>query len=267
MMPDPDSMTGSVSIAHDLREALGSASLDIAYQLQWELPPGSPDPFAAKPVTVEALCRWHHPVLGPIPPDTFIRVAESVGFLDELDLYVLARAAAQVNAWRTQGFDIGLAVNSSPTPFTFEYAERMVDTLRDSGLDPTALTVEITETAPPQLRPEMRSAIDALREVGVAISVDDFDGAITTITMLETLPLDEIKIDRALTRRADPLADELIADLVRTSSEHGWRTVAEGIETTGDLERAWKRHCDRGQGYLWGQPVSAEELTLVLSNR
>ncbi|MFE7843667.1 EAL domain-containing protein [Microbacterium sp. NPDC057407] len=259
-------MTGSVSIAHDLREALGSASLDIAYQLQWELAPGAPDPFSSTPVTVEALCRWNHPVLGPIPPDTFIPVAEKTGFLAELDLYVLGKAATQVKEWRDLGFDLGLAANSSPSPFTMEYAERIVETLRLSGLAPSALTIEITETAPPQLRPEMRSAIEALREVGIAISVDDFNGTITTIPMLETLPLDEIKIDRALTRRSDETADELIAALIRTSSEHGWRTVAEGIETVDDLERAWKRHCDRGQGYLWGQPTSAEELTRVLSN-
>jgi EAL domain-containing protein (putative c-di-GMP-specific phosphodiesterase class I) len=266
-MPDAETMSGSVSMARDLRAALDSSSLDIAYQLQWDLAPSSADPASVRPVTVEALCRWRHPVLGDVPPDTFIPVAEDHGFLDELDLHILGRAAGQVRAWRAEGYDLGLAANSSPTRFTLDYAERIVDVVRASGLEPEAVTIEITETPPPQLRPEMRSAIEALHSAGVAISVDDFDGALTTITLLESLPVDEVKIDRRLIQRADPEVDRLIAELIDTGSRHGWRTVAEGIETAVDLERARQRHCDRGQGYLWGQPVPAGELTLVLAGR
>lgn len=265
MILDAECMSGSVSIAHDLRDALDSASLDVAYQLQWDL--ASPDPSSPNPVTVEALCRWHHPVLGDLAPDSFIPVAEQGGFLDELDLYVLGRAAVQVREWRSQGFDLGLAANSSPTPFTLDYADRIIDTLRGSGLEPAAVTIEITETPPPQLRPDMRAAIEALHRVGAAISVDDFDGSVTTISMLESLPVDEIKLDRALTQSSDPAADRLIAELVETGSRHGWRTVAEGIETAGDLERSRRRRCDRGQGYLWGVPVAPDELSLVLADR
>lgn len=264
-MVDSESMSHSVSMAQDLRDALDSSSLDIAYQLQWDLAPAAVDLSAVRPVTVEALCRWRHPLLGDVSPEVFIPVAEKSGFLDELDLHVLGRAAAQVRDWRAQGFDLGLSANSSPTRFTLDYAERIIDTLRGSGLDPTAVTIEITETPVPQLRPDMRSAIEALHGVGVAISVDDFDGSLTTITLLETLPVDEIKIDRALIQRADPEVDRLIADLVDTGSRYGWRTVAEGIETAGDLERSRQRHCDRGQGYLWGQPAAAGELSLVLA--
>lgn len=258
-------MLDSVSITRDLRDALDSASLDIAYQLQWDLAPASADASAVRPVTVEALCRWRHPEFGDIAPDTFIPLAEASGFLDELDLHILGRAATQVRQWRGQGFDLGLAANSSPTRFTLAYAERIIETLSRSGLDPSAVTIEITETPPPQLRPDMRSAIEALHGAGVAISVDDFDGSFTTIALLESLPVDEVKIDRALIQRSDPQVDRLIADLIDTGSRYGWRTVAEGIETTLDLDRARQRHCDRGQGYLWGQPVGASELSLAIA--
>jgi EAL domain-containing protein (putative c-di-GMP-specific phosphodiesterase class I) len=102
----------------------------------------------------------------------------------------------------------------------------------------------------------MLSAIESLRAAGVTISVDDFAAGDTTVAMLEMLPIDEVKIDRSLTQRTDADADDTVAAVVETSADHGWRVVAEGIETVTDLERAVSRGCGRGQGFLWGTPLS-----------
>lgn len=256
-------MHDSVTLTRDLRSALSASELTIAYQMQYELGDHARE-GNIRPVTVEALCRWRHPALGVVPPDMFIPLAEDAGFLDELDIHILGRAAVQVADWRASGFDLGLAANASPSRFSLAYAESVVETLERTRLDPTVLTIEVTETPAPQLRPEMRSAMELLRSIGVAISVDDFDGDATTLAMLDTLPIDEVKIDRSLTQRSDSQADDVIAEVIDISSARGWRTVAEGIETAEDLERSLRRSCQRGQGFLWGRPTPADQLERLL---
>ncbi|GAA1853974.1 EAL domain-containing protein [Microbacterium koreense] len=250
-------MHDSASLTRDLRAALERNELSVAYQLQWQLEPDASSPTHLKPVTVEALSRWTHPRLGVIPPDMFIPLAEQDGCLDELDLEVLRRAATQVAHWRSLGAKIGLSTNASPSRFAEGYARRIVEAIDHAGLDPAVVTIEVTETPAPQLTPGMRSAIDILHHVGASVSVDDYDGAATTVPMLESLPIDEVKIDRSLVQRADADADRAIADVVNAAEARGWCTVAEGIETVQDLDRARRRGCQRGQGYLWGAPASA----------
>ena len=251
-------MHDSATLTRDLRAALERNELSIAYQLQWQLEPDASRPTELRPVMVEALSRWTHSRLGTIPPDMFIPLAEQDGCLDEIDLDLLRRAAAQVARWRSSGAEIGLSANASPARFVEGYARRMVEAIRHAGLDPAVVTIEVTETPAPQLNPGMRSAIDVLHRAGASVSVDDFDGATTTVSLLESLPIDEVKIDRSLVQRSDADADRAIADVVEAAEARGWCTVAEGIETIADLDRARRRGCQRGQGYLWGRPASAD---------
>ncbi|GAA1936160.1 hypothetical protein GCM10009775_30070 [Microbacterium aoyamense] len=257
-------MHDTASLTRDLRSALATSQLTIAYQVQWQLDARTAELSTMRPVSVEALSRWNHPELGVVAPDMFIPLAEEGGFLDELDLQVLYLAAVQVRRWRQHGADIGLAANASPARFTASYGRRIIKTVERAGLEPDAVTIEVTETPAPQLRPDMRAAVDLLHQAGMSISVDDFDGEMTTMAMLESLPIDEVKIDRSLTRRSDTAADEVVAGVIRAAESHGWRTVAEGIETLEDLDRSRGRSCQRGQGYLWGRPATAQELEPVL---
>lgn len=250
----------------DLRMAMREGALQIAYQSQWDLtaaPDGPRTP--ARPVAVEALSRWHHPRSGPVPPDEFIPLAERGAFLDELDLDLLSRAAGQVAAWQARGHRVGLAVNAAPSHFAMPYARGALRVLETTGLDPASLTVEITESPAPQFSHAMNHALDHLRAAGVAVSVDDFGAAETTVGMLRGLPIDEVKIDRTLVQRADPEADAIVADVVHAARREGWRIVAEGIETLDDLVRSVRRGCDRGQGFYWGRPMDAERMAAALA--
>jgi len=250
-----------------LRAALSTGELWIAFQPQYDLAAGAVDEAGTPvaPVAVEALCRWNHAVLGAVPPDRFIPLAEEGRFLDEVDLHVFDLAVGQVTRWQESGHPLGLAVNASPAHFSRRYADAVVARLDGLGIDPAGVTVEITESPTPQLRPEMVTAMQALQSVGISISVDDYAGGDTTVAMLEALPIDEVKIDRSLTQRTDAAADDAIAAVVQSSAAHGWRVLAEGIETVADLERSRLRGCDRGQGYLWGLPMPSEDMDAVLA--
>ena len=260
-------MPRTPQLTRDLRAALSTGELWIAFQPQYDLTPtGSTDAAPhAEPVAVEALCRWNHALLGAVPPDTFIPLAEHGRFLDEVDLHVFGVAMERVTRWRESGHPLGLAVNASPAHFSKRYADTVVARLDGLGIDPEGVTVEITEAPTPQLRPEMITAMESLRSVGISISVDDYAAGDTTVGMLESLPIDEVKIDRSLTQRTDSEADDAIAAVVASSAGHGWRVVAEGIETIAQLERSRERGCDRGQGYLWGHPMPSDEMEALLA--
>ncbi len=260
-------MPRTAQLTRDLRAALSTGELWIAFQPQYDLDPAGPTDAAAPghPVAVEALCRWNHALLGAVPPDTFIPLAEEGRFLDEVDLQVFGRAAEHVTRWREAGHPLGLAVNASPAHFSRRYADTVVARLDGLGIDPAGLTIEITEAPTPQLRPEMITAMRTLQSEGISISVDDYAGGDTTVAMLEALPIDEVKIDRSLTQRSDAEADDAIAAVVESSAAHGWRVLAEGIETLADLERSRQRGCGRGQGYLWGLPMPSEEMDALLA--
>lgn len=247
----------------DLREALRSGNLSLAYQAQWDIADRAR--FSdARPVSVEALSRWHHEDAGDVSPGAFVPLAEQGRFLDALDVDVLQRATRQVAAWRADGHELGLSVNAAPSHFSTAYADAALRAVDQVGLDPRALTIEITETPSPQFSEAMRVGLQNLRSAGIGVSVDDFGAGDTTVDALRTWPIDEVKIDRSLVRRTDAEADAVIGAVVATAREHGWRVVAEGIETIDDLDRSIRRGCDRGQGFLWGMPVPASDMAAML---
>lgn len=254
-------MTISASLVDDLREAVASGGLSIAYQPQFAL---TPDGVSAVPVAVEGLCRWTHGADGEVPPSLFIPLAEDAHIVEELDVHVLALGAAQVAKWQRSGHRVGLSTNASPSHITFGYADAALARLGALDIDPASVTVEITESPSPQLLPVMDGPLQRLRSEGVAISIDDFGSRDTTIEMIEALPIDEVKIDRSLTQRADAAADDFVEDVVARATRHGWRVVAEGVETDADLARSVARGCHRAQGYLLGMPMAAAELERLL---
>ncbi|WP_374315020.1 EAL domain-containing protein [Microbacterium sp.] len=254
-------MTISASLVDDLREAVASGGLSVAYQPQFAL---GPDGVSRTPAAVEGLCRWTNGADGDVPPATFIPLAERAHMVEEIDLLVLAQAAAQVARWQQAGHTVGLATNASPSHITFDYADGVISRLDELSIDPASVMIEITESPSPQLLPVMDGPLQRLRAFGVGISIDDFGSRDTTIEMIEALPIDEVKIDRSLTQRTDAAAAHIVEDVVDRARRHGWRVVAEGIETDADLARARAWGCDRGQGYLLGAPMDAEALERLL---
>ncbi len=254
-------MTNTPLLTRDLKAAVSGGRLEVVYQPIFRLHDWSD--ITSRPAAVEALSRWNHSVMGSVSPVRFIPLAERAEFLEELDRLVLAAALAQLREWHRAGHVIGLSVNASPTHFASEYVDAVLERAENLGT-PGALTVEIIEAPSPQLIPDMNGALTRLREAGVVISVDDFGGGDTTLEMLEMLPIDEVKIDRTLTQRDDAEADDAVRAVVESGRAHGWRTVAEGIETIADLERSRDRGCDRGQGFLLGRPTTPDGIERML---
>lgn len=249
----------------DLFTALRDGGLSIAYQPQRNLDDAWRGALVATPpVAVEALSRWSDPTCGDVSPEDFIPLAEQGRFLGALDIDVLGRAAAQVASWHRAGESVALAVNVAPSHFSMAYAESAVRIVESAGLDPAALTLEITETPPPQFDDAMRTGLEFLRTAGIAVSVDDFGAGDTALDVLKTVPIDEVKLDRSLVQNGDDRTEEIVARVVAAAQDHGWRVVAEGIETVDDLERAVRRGCHRGQGFLWGRPMTASAMASTL---
>lgn len=262
---DAKGMIDSPVLTRDLRMAVEDDGLAVAYQPIFEL--GNGPGSTARLTAVEALSRWTHPSVGEVSPDRFIRLAESAGFLDALDEYVLVHAGEQLRVWQAAGHRLGLSVNASPSHLTVAFVDVMLTRLDHLKLLPGSLTVEIIEVPSPQIIPGMAEAFSLLHEAGVAIAIDDFGAGDTTYDMLRMLPIDEVKVDRSLTRSSSGEADDTVHEVVALAAEHGWRVVAEGIETEADLERARRRGCHRGQGYLLGRPTGPQEIEEVLNGR
>ncbi|TDN91403.1 EAL domain-containing protein [Microbacterium sp. BK668] len=257
-------MTSSATLSAELREAVTTGGLTVEYQPLFALAEAG---VPAHPVAVEALCRWTHPLLGRIVPDEFIPLAEQAGLIGDIGASVLETAGAQVSRWQHQGHHLGLSINASPSQFSPEFVARVAARAGELGLLPGSLTIEITEAPAPQLLPRVVEVLPLLQGSGIGISIDDYGAGEVELDALERVPIQEVKIDRSLSQRADAGADADVAAVVRRARRHGWRVVAEGIETVEDLERARSRGCDLGQGFLLGRPIPADEMDRILSAR
>ena len=239
------------ALVADLRDALATNSLGVVYQPIVDIASG-------RCASVEALCRWDHPVRGPIPPATFIGLAEATGLIDSLQLWVLDEALEQSSRWETQGFVVGVAVNVAPQHLAQgTLAPALAAALRARSLAAHRVTVEITESALGIDPAATVRASAAIRDLGVRISVDDFGTGFSSFSILQRLVIDQLKIDRSFVGAA--LKDEQSAAIVRTAVDLGHRlgarVVAEGVETADELEFLRRAGCDEAQGYFFSKPL------------
>ncbi len=249
----------------DLRSALEGDQFRLVYQPIYTL-----DNLIV--TGVEALIRWDHPVLGVVQPNEFIPLLEASGQIVEVGRWVLHEACAQMAEWRARGSDLVMSVNVSGRQLDREgIVEHVREALDDSGLDPSMLTIEITETA---LMRNIDTSARRLRELkllGVMIAVDDFGTGYSSLAYLQRLPVDCLKIDRAFisAMAESPESDALIHTLVQLGRDLGLRTLAEGVETTLQIDRLRVEHVDEAQGFLLARPLdpSTLEARLLAPNR
>ncbi|MEM7123205.1 MAG: EAL domain-containing protein [Pseudomonadota bacterium] len=242
-------------IDNDLRLALKNDELELYYQPILDLRRGHLAGF-------EALARWHHADLGPIPPDQFIPIAEDSDLIIPLGRWALNQAAAQIAAWTKIHDDLFVAVNISPRQFA---DNDLVDDIRSiiekHGVAPEKMRLEITETFMVE-NPELASvSLDALRAMGLHISIDDFGAGYTSLGHLHAMPYDALKIDRSFiadmeNKRGNRVIVQAITDLAH---KIGMSVVAEGVETDAQRVLAEAFGCDLAQGYLLGRPVPADK--------
>ena len=250
-----------------LRKALAQNLFTLHYQPQLEIATGHI-------VGVEALIRWHDPVLGHIPPDRFIPLAEESGLIVPLGNWVLRQACEQNAAWQKQGWPkMTVAVNISGIQFSQgDFVDMVDDVLSSTGLDPQYLELEITESAVMEdFATAMMTLID-LKVRGVQLAIDDFGTGYSSLSYLKQFPVDKLKIDRSFI--GDVLHDEnasaITLAIMALGRAMNMTIVAEGIENEAQVEFLTRNNCAIGQGFFYARPMTApacEEFFRKAQNR
>ncbi|MEJ2611715.1 MAG: EAL domain-containing protein [Candidatus Thiodiazotropha sp.] len=219
-------------------------------------------------IGVEALIRWHNPELGLVYPGTFIPVAEHTGLICAIGIWVLRTACIQAQHWNDCGFaPLRLAVNLSPLQFAgSNLVSEVRDSLNVSGLDPINLELEITESAVMQDMQEATNAMRMLKELGVKLAIDDFGTGYSSLSNLQYFPLDRIKIDQSFTREIqnNNHVREIILAIINMAKRLKLDVIAEGVETESQAEALDECGCDELQGFYFGHPLPAAELSALL---
>ena len=240
-----------------LHRALDQRELHLHFQPIVALP-------ANKACGVEALLRWEDPTQGQIAPMSFIPMAEYTGLIEPIGAWVLAAACAQARAWHEQGIDLPVFVNVSLRQFRQPgFGAQVHAALAEAGLDPSALVLEITESTAMAEPGCVDPILEELRGLGVRIAVDDFGTGYSSFARLHQMPVDIVKIDRALLVGApeEDGASRLAAATIDVLATLGMQVVAEGVETPEQLEFLVARGCPMAQGFHLSRPAPAAELT------
>src|ERR1017187_3652473 len=234
----------------DLREALEKDEFFLVYQPTIDLQDMSPN-------GVEALIRWRHPTRGIVQPDDFIPMLEETGLITEIGKWVLEEACAQGAKWRQASYPIGMAVNVSGRQLdTDQLIVDVEEALSHSGLDPAALTIEITETTLMRNIEETARRLTQIKQLGVRIAIDDFGTGYSSLAHLQRFPVDALKIDQSFISglKHNQEGETLIHTLVQLGKSLAIETFAEGIEQQHELSLLRDQNCDSGQGFLFARP-------------
>jgi diguanylate cyclase (GGDEF)-like protein len=245
----------------DLRKALPAGEFELYYQPVVNLASGDISGF-------EALLRWNHPEQGLVSPAAFIPLAEETGFIVPMGEWVIRQACATAAQWPG---DLSVAVNISAAQFRNPgLMQVIVGALATSGLQPTRLEIEITETVLLQNRETTLAVLHQLRELGIRIAMDDFGTGYSSLTYLQCFPFDKIKIDRSFVKDITENAGSLniVRAVAALAKGMGMTATAEGIETREQLDRITCEGCTEMQGFLFSRPLPAGEIErLFLSGR
>jgi diguanylate cyclase (GGDEF)-like protein len=245
-----------------LRVALRSGGLSLAYQAQVDLTDGS---LAG----VEALARWQDAQLGFVSPAEFITVAEECGLIDELGTWVLHEACSTYQKLREQGIDLGqVSVNVSMRQLRDDrFVAEVNAALMRYAMSAESLEIEVTESTLAGNQGEVNARLETLRRIGVRIAIDDFGTGYSSMSMLGELPTDALKIDRSFVMESasQRTSRSVVEAIISIAHVLGKVTIAEGVETTGQVRTLRQLGCDFAQGYLFAKPVPAEELPAVLA--
>jgi diguanylate cyclase (GGDEF)-like protein/PAS domain S-box-containing protein len=249
------------SIEESLRRALERQEFALHYQPKVNLRTGE--------ITgAEALIRWTHPIRGSVPPSDFIPIAEDCGLILPIGNWVLREACRQARAWVNAGLPTTtVAVNISAMEFRDEnFLQGVFAILEETGLDPTSLELELTESVLMRHVGSTESILKTLRARGVRLAVDDFGTGYSSLSYLRKFPINALKIDQSFVRQITTAPDEttIVTAVISMGRSLKLRVIAEGVETQEELSFLQAHQCDEAQGYYFSRPIAPEHLAKLL---
>ena len=259
-----ETVTARLRMEDEIRSALAARQFDVFYQPQFEEGRGI--------VSAEALLRWRHPTRGYIPPVEFIPVAEHAGLMPALGRHVLREALDEQARWTRDPATAGLtiAINISAAQlYQPDFAGEVLEALARSGADPHRVVLELTESI---LLDDMHGAIAVLmtlREHGIRFSIDDFGTGYSSLGYLQSLPINELKIDRSFVRELPASANSLaiVKTIVALASALDMKVIAEGVESESQRAVLVDNGCRHFQGFLFARPLPADEFRALVSRQ
>ena len=250
-----------LDLENELRRALEREEFVVFYQPKLNI-------HSRRILGAEALVRWRHPKRGLVPPGVFLNAAIDTGLIRSMDEWVLREACRQVKAWEKAGLPaISISANVSNSLFHGRTLPTTVaDALRDSGLNPAQLELELTESIAMRDVESSVTMLEGLRTMGVRLSIDDFGTGYSSLSYLQRFPLSRLKIDQSFVR--DLLTNEnnvkITRAIIAMAHSLNLSVLAEGVETEGQLAKLREEGCDEVQGYLFSRPVCAEDFEKLL---
>ncbi len=250
-------------LASELRTALAEGQFSVHYQPIFDL-------RSKDMIGTEALLRWAHPTRGMVAPDEFIPAAEQSGLIVPLGAWVLRSACAQTAAWQALRPDrapLKISVNLSPRQLAEpSLVTTVVSALADSGLEPSSLCLEITESSFIRDFETALATLNSLKTIGVGLALDDFGTGYSSLSYLQRLPVDNVKIDRSFVMGLDIDGTDtrIVRAIIDLAAAMGIVVTAEGVETEQQLAQLNALHSDLGQGFLLGRPQSADDLLSIV---
>jgi len=221
-------------------------------------------------LAAEALVRWEHPTRGLLSPDSFIGVAESINLAGELGRWVLRTACAEFSRWRANGVgrNIVLRINVSPVQLVTDgFVESVAGIMKEFGLPRGSVCLEITESVVVQDIETTRTTLTGLHNVGVQVAIDDFGTGYSVLSLLKSLPVDTLKIDRSFVAElgSNPGDLPIVRAVIALAGAFGLQLVAEGVETERAALTLLRHGCYRAQGFLLSKPILGSEMQTLLA--
>lgn len=252
-----------LQLGSDLCQALQRDELRVHYQPQVDLATG-------QIVGAEALARWHHPSRGMIPPNVFIPMAEDNGMIGHIGEWILNTACVDARAWQTAGLPpVRVAVNVSGRQIGNDHvAAKVAAALKNSGLAPQFLEIEVTESVVMQDAARAISTLNALKAMGVTLAIDDFGTGYSSLSYLKRFPVSKLKIDKSFIDGMVDEADDAAIVMAIIAMAHSLRhaIIAEGVETEAQVAMLHAYGCDEIQGYFYSRPLPGDEFVELLRN-
>ena len=252
------------ALSSDLRRALDREEFVLHYQPKIEVDTGYI-------IGTEALVRWNHPERGLVPPLKFIPLAEQTGLIVPIGQWVFKTACRQARVWHEQHPKepplitcVNVSVREFQNP---SLVEDMAESIRETGVDPACVELEITESVLMKYGEDTFSKLRGLRELGVNIAIDDFGTGYSSLSYLQRLPVEYLKIDRSFVDQLgkNPESNILVSTIINLARSLAIKTVAEGVETEDQLSDLREMGCDIAQGYYFAKPRPAEEVSARLA--